>query len=339
MAEIKNPEQQTDKPSVEKGPEDLRQAEAQKNSRKDDLSPNHNKENTTRTENPEQPTSRSESTAESTEQQRKNALRGEHTEGKEVEPKLKNTEKMPFNGDRVEPPAESKEKSTDNKLDNKVSEGKANDLGVVKKETEKVEQEKSNFSADNFKPENSYDAKAPNETREMTSKEQQSKSCLDANKISEIQSIEKGQRPNPETYMSKEQINAHLDQFKEGGSFVMTRDQYETFVEGREKIGLPDNSQYMTSKEYMDSIDKKANGDIAVYEKELGFDQGHFENGGGMVRVDVNEPLEHNARMPSGNEMGANDHFVPGGYTDGGAPECVTNQIPNNDECRKLTFF
>ena len=46
-----------------------------------------------------------------------------------------------------------------------------------------------------------------------------------------------------------------------------------------------------------------------------------------------------NARVPSGNEMGANDHFVPGGYIDGGAPECVTDNIPNDDTYRKISFF
>lgn len=165
------------------------------------------------------------------------------------------------------------------------------------------------------------------------------KCCLDANKISEIQNIAKGNRPEPETYMTQEQIDAHLDQFSGGGSFVMTRDQYELFVEGREKIGFPDNSQYMTSREYMDSIESKARGNLSVYEKELGFDPGYFDDGGGMVRIDVYSPRKYNARIPSGNEMGTNSHFTPGGYTAGGAPECVTNNIPNNNEHRSVTFF
>ena len=33
--------------------------------------------------------------------------------------------------------------------------------------------------------------------------------------------------------------------------------------------------------------------------------------------------------MPSGNEYGANNHWIPGGYTDGGVPEAVTDLIPN----------
>ena len=46
----------------------------------------------------------------------------------------------------------------------------------------------------------------------------------------------------------------------------------------------------MTSKEYMDSIENVANGDISTYKKELGFDEGHFADGGCIVRIDV-KPL------------------------------------------------
>lgn len=33
--------------------------------------------------------------------------------------------------------------------------------------------------------------------------------------------------------------------------------------------------------------------------------------------------------MPSGNEYGANSHWIPGGKTDGGVSEAVTDLIPN----------
>ena len=96
---------------------------------------------------------------------------------------------------------------------------------------------------------------------------------------------------------------------------------------------------FVLNGEDVDKMIDEANGDISTYEKELGFDEGHFADGGGMVRIDVKSPMDLNARVPSGNEMGANDHFVPGGYTDGGAPECVTDNIPNDDTYRKISFF
>ena len=36
-----------------------------------------------------------------------------------------------------------------------------------------------------------------------------------------------------------------------------------------------------------------------------------------------------NLRIPSGNEAGANSHWVPGGKTDGGVPEAISDLIPN----------
>lgn len=52
-----------------------------------------------------------------------------------------------------------------------------------------------------------------------------------------------------------------------------------------------------------------------------------------MVRIDVNNTLDLNGRMPLGNEMGANDRYIPGGYTDGpnrGSPEIVTSQVTHD---------
>ena len=67
-----------------------------------------------------------------------------------------------------------------------------------------------------------------------------------------------------------------------------------------------------------------------VYEEALGFDIGHFEDGGGLIRIDVNNVEDLNLRIPSGNEAGANNHWIPGGITDGGVPEAVSDLIPNN---------
>ena len=42
-----------------------------------------------------------------------------------------------------------------------------------------------------------------------------------------------------------------------------------------------------------------------------------------------------------GKDMGANDRWIPGGYTDGlngGSPEIVTDKIPNDDMHRTITF-
>lgn len=41
--------------------------------------------------------------------------------------------------------------------------------------------------------------------------------------------------------------------------------------------------------------------------------------------------------MPSGNEAGANSHWIPGGKTDGGIMEAITDLIPNTPNNVKIT--
>lgn len=101
-------------------------------------------------------------------------------------------------------------------------------------------------------------------------------------------------------------------------------------MQGNSKIGIPsDGTQFVMPKNYCDEIAAKANGDISVYEKLLGFDEGHFSDGGGLIRIDIENLEGLNLRIPSGNEVGANSHWIPGGKTDGGIPEAVTDLIPN----------
>ncbi len=146
-----------------------------------------------------------------------------------------------------------------------------------------------------------------------------------------ITSIPKGERPDPTTYLSQEFINEHLAQFENGASIIMTKEQYINYVKGNSQIGIPsDGTQFVMPKNYCDEIATKANGDISVYEKLLGFDEGHFADGGGLVRIDVDNLDGLNLRIPSGNEAGANSHWIPGGKTDGGVPEAVTDLIPND---------
>jgi len=164
-------------------------------------------------------------------------------------------------------------------------------------------------------------------------------SGLSFTKFKEIIETPKPLRPAPSTYLDSSYITKHLSQFDNGGSYVMTRRQYENFVEGRPLLGREDNSLYIVPKEYMDSIATSANGNISVFEKRLGFSEGYFQDGGGLVRIDIKDPKGYNLRMATGNEAGANDFYTPGGFTSGGSPEAVVNNIPNADDFRTITFM
>lgn len=103
------------------------------------------------------------------------------------------------------------------------------------------------------------------------------------------------------------------------------------YNKGNPTIGIvADQSQFVMPKEFGDKVILRANGDVSKIEFELGFDAGHFAEGGGLIRIDVSDLSEVGLRLPSGNEFGANSHWLPGGFTDGGVPEGVTGLIPNN---------
>ena len=67
----------------------------------------------------------------------------------------------------------------------------------------------------------------------------------------------------------------------------------------------------------------RANGDVRILEQLLGFDPGYL--GDNPVRIDIARPQV--LRMSSGNEFGTNEFWLPGGYTSGGIPEAIIDQI------------
>jgi hypothetical protein len=133
-------------------------------------------------------------------------------------------------------------------------------------------------------------------------------------------------------------VRMHIEKFRKGASYVLTRKQYELFIEGKKFVGDP-SGQFITTKAAMDKIFKTAKGDISKIEKALGHEKGHFAKGGGLVRVDINNPLLHNVRFPSGLERGANPNFRWGGYTKGGSPEAIIDVVPNTSKYVDIIFI
>lgn len=73
-------------------------------------------------------------------------------------------------------------------------------------------------------------------------------------------------------------------------------------------------------------------GDRLALEQALGLPDGYFHTDG-VVRVDVPEPNNFDLRIPSGNEAGANDQRMPGGFLPTGMPEAVIDgaDVPPDD--------
>lgn len=68
----------------------------------------------------------------------------------------------------------------------------------------------------------------------------------------------------------------------------------------------------------------QAGGDVSKLEELLGFPPGYL--GGAPLRVDVPNPS--GLSIPSGNEGGVNEFWIPGGYTSGGLVEAVIDSVP-----------
>ncbi|MGH8464813.1 MAG: LysM peptidoglycan-binding domain-containing protein, partial [Pseudomonas sp.] len=120
-------------------------------------------------------------------------------------------------------------------------------------------------------------------------------------------------------------LRDHIETFRDGGSFLTPKSAWIKYNEGKPLIGETD--QFITTRAKMDEVLREANGDLSIVKEKLGIPQNAWNDE--IIRVDVHNPLLHNARLPTGLERGANEKFIWGGYTSGGQPEAVIDQVPS----------
>jgi hypothetical protein len=134
---------------------------------------------------------------------------------------------------------------------------------------------------------------------------------LDQKAINDIILTNKPLRPAANNYLSSDYINNHLSDFQNG----VTKIGYQapTGVAG------PPGGTYVMPSSYADDLILQANGDILKLEQLLGLDAGSLGNS--PVRIDIPNPT--GLRLPFGNELGANEFWIPGGFTSGGVIEAV----------------
>jgi hypothetical protein len=72
----------------------------------------------------------------------------------------------------------------------------------------------------------------------------------------------------------------------------------------------------------VDEIFAKSAGDKRILEQKLGLPEGFLEKDK-IVRIDIPSPNELGLRIPSGNEAGANEFWLPGGKLPAGNLEAV----------------
>ena len=98
---------------------------------------------------------------------------------------------------------------------------------------------------------------------------------------------------------------------------------------------MPDNSQFVMPKAQMDDLVARTGGDVGKLEQALGIPEGAWTNRE-MVQINIATPRDFNVRMPSGNEMGANNLWLPGGRLPTGQLEAVVDQIPKGGYTESL---
>ena len=147
------------------------------------------------------------------------------------------------------------------------------------------------------------------------------KEGVNQRKIEEILATPKGNRPDPETYLSKQYVANHLSYFRDGVTKIKSQRPI-----GTEGVGL---GTFVIPKSVADSVIKQACGDVSKLEKLLGLNPGDL--GANPIRLDIPNP--QNIRMPSGNEAGAwPGYWTPGGYTKpGGVMEAVIDPVPEGE--------
>ena len=141
-------------------------------------------------------------------------------------------------------------------------------------------------------------------------------------------STENGQRLDPSRYLSHQEIETHLNMFKDGVVKVISKEGFnKSVMEFGGNIG-PEKGHYVMPKFIYDKAVLASDGNPRVLEELLGLDRGYL--GDSPLTINVKHPK--NLRIPSGNEPGAwQGLWEPGGFTKGGIPEAVVDQFKPGD--------
>ncbi|MFJ3525601.1 PAAR domain-containing protein [Pseudomonas sp. NPDC090203] len=133
----------------------------------------------------------------------------------------------------------------------------------------------------------------------------------------DILAMPKGSRPEAIEYLEAKYVAEHLSLFDKGASRFMTQSNLEKYG-----IAQRDGTSFIMPKYEADQLWVSTNGDKRAIEKALGLPKDFLENNT-LMRVDIPTPRDLNLRIPSGNEAGANELWIPGGKLPGGNSEAV----------------
>lgn len=124
--------------------------------------------------------------------------------------------------------------------------------------------------------------------------------------------------PDPSTYLDADYIANHLAKFDDGAVRFTTQSKIDNYgtLGGDEAFTMP--------KSEFDDLIVETGGDLAQVEQKLGLDAGELTGDNAVIAWVKKEDMGE-VKMPSGNEGGANDQWIPGGKTSGGVSEGVSD--------------
>lgn len=134
----------------------------------------------------------------------------------------------------------------------------------------------------------------------------------------DILSIRKGERPAPETYLDARYIKEHLEAFEKEGivSRIVTKENYERYGIGKPDVG---KTEFVGRKSEIDDILKLPLSEIS---QKLGIPIEQLQ-GGNILRIDFKLNKKYRVTMPTGNEFGTNNLWIPGGKLPEGNSEAI----------------
>lgn len=134
----------------------------------------------------------------------------------------------------------------------------------------------------------------------------------------DILGMPKGSRPDPSEYLTPQYISRHLAQFDKGASRLMPKANLDKYG-----IGQRDGTSFIMPRHEVDQLLARTKGNNRALEEALGLPENFLDSGGELVRIDLPAPRDMNLRIPSGNEAGANEFWIPGGKLPKGTSEAV----------------
>ena len=157
---------------------------------------------------------------------------------------------------------------------------------------------------------------------------------LSQNVVDGLISTPNGKRPSVERVYSQEEIATHLAMFEDGIVKVQSYEGYQMSAKMYGGTVGAEQGHYVMPKWVYKKAVQASNGNPRILEELLGLDEGYLGNNPVVIDINHYEGL----RMPSGNEPGAfQGLWEPGGYTKGGIPEAVIDQLgPNDYEVSKI---